>query len=209
MQLGVANAVVRRRKRHSCTIANICSLSDREPAAQPDIGDGQRLFKREPSRLRTLPFAWARIIVTGEQQIPHVEVTMSAWSRVNVDMNELWSVVRVRNHETELFHRLAHRGNGGFFAGVNVATRLQPQPESLVHVQRHTAATDHDRRRGHVPHIGVLVVRVGEGWHDFEKLGDRLTLAIVDGHGPREVCAQLTHRARSTFNHGRQGSSQA
>ncbi|MEK0415968.1 MAG: hypothetical protein RL352_1365 [Actinomycetota bacterium] len=40
-----------------------------------------------------------------------------------------------------------------------------------------------------MPHVSVLVVRVGEGWHDFEKLGNRLTLAIVDGHSAREVCA--------------------
>ncbi|MEK0415967.1 MAG: hypothetical protein RL352_1364 [Actinomycetota bacterium] len=69
---------------------------------------------------------------------------MTARSRVNVDMNELWSVVRVRNHETELFDRLTHRGSGGFFAGVDVAAGLQPQPESRVHVQRHTTTTDHD-----------------------------------------------------------------
>jgi hypothetical protein len=40
MQLGVANAVVRRRKRHSCTIANICSLSDGKAALQTRVGNG-------------------------------------------------------------------------------------------------------------------------------------------------------------------------
>jgi hypothetical protein len=65
-----------------------------------------------------------RILVTGKQQIPQVEVTMPPRTRVNIDMNKLRPVVRVRNHETELFHRLAQRGRSRLFARVDVSARL-------------------------------------------------------------------------------------
>ena len=202
MQLGIAV----RLKRHSLTIANICSLGDCKTAAQTNIGDSKCLFKRKPSRLLAFTITRMRIIVTRKQQIAHVEVTVTARAGVCIHMDELRPVVRVRNFETKLFHRLAQRGSRGFFARVDMPARLQPNTEAFVHVQHNTATTDDDGRCGHVTHVGVFVERVGERRHDLEKLGDRFAFAIIYGCCALKVRAQLHRCTRSAVNHGSQGS---
>ena len=168
MQLGIAV----RLKRHSLTIANICSLSDCKTAAQPGVGHRQRFFERKPPRLRTLTFTRVWIIVTCKQQVPHVEVSMPPRAGMHVHVDELRPVMWVRNCETQLFHRLAQRSSSRFFTGVDVPARLQPEPEAFVHVQGNTATTNDDGRCRHVTHVGVFVERVGKRRHDLEELDD-------------------------------------
>lgn len=149
VQLGVfsgvtISALLGTPRRHSLTIANICSYTSGEPAAQSDVGNGERFVGRKPSGVGAFAFARMRIIVAGEQHIPQVKVPVPARPGVHVDMDELRAVVRVRDCETELFLRLAHCRIGGVFSLVDVPAWLQPQAEPLVHVQHDAASPDDD-----------------------------------------------------------------
>jgi hypothetical protein len=85
-----------------------------------------------------------RITITSQQQVPQVEVAMPARPRVYIYVNQLWSNVRMRNCKPEFFMRLAHRCCSRVFAIVDMPARLQPQTQSFVHVQYHTAVTNDD-----------------------------------------------------------------
>jgi len=164
MQFGVVasvmiSALLDEPKRHSLTIANICSLGSSKPAAQTRVGNSERLIGREPPRIRTLAFTRMRVVVASEQQIAQVEMTMTARARVHINMDQLRPIVRMHDSEPEFFVRLAHRGPRRVFAIGDVPARLQPQLESFVHVQRDTAAPNDDRRRRHMANIGVLAER--------------------------------------------------
>jgi hypothetical protein len=66
-------------------------------------------------------------------------------------------------------------------AGVDVASRLDPDSQPLVLVEQHTARADDNPRCGHVHRIGIDVERGVEHVVQVEESGDRVGLALVDG----------------------------
>ena len=139
---------------------------------QARVGHGIRLGERKPSCVRTFVGTWVRIVVAREQEIPHVVVPMPAGPRVHINMNQLRTIVRMRDGEAKFFMRFAHRSHSGFFSGIDMPTGLQPQAKSFVQVQHHAPLAYHDCRSGDMTNIAVFVERVRERRHHRNELGD-------------------------------------
>lgn len=99
-------------------------------------------------------------------------------ARVHIEMHEPGAD---ESHvETGLLGRLSSRRIPGGLPGVDVATRLQPDPETAMPVQQHPTRADDDRRTGHVHRIGMLRERFGETVEQLEEPAPTLALALVD-----------------------------
>lgn len=57
---------------------------------------------------------------------------VTARAVVSVDMDELWRSAEVFGGDAGFFQHFSHRRIGWFFAGIDVAARLEPNTEAFV-----------------------------------------------------------------------------
>ncbi len=124
-----------------------------QSADEAGVRDGLGLVPSEPANLSALARAWRRRPL-GVHQIAKVEVSVGA-RVVDVHMNERRPAVRVKAAKTRLFEHFAERAVRWPLAGVDVTTRLEPQPQPLVQVEQDPRGRDDHRRSREVP-LGVV-----------------------------------------------------
>lgn len=152
-----------------------------ERTYQTGVGHRDSLLPIEPAHLLALPRRRGGVGVASHQQVADVEVGVAAGAGVNVDMHQTRPAPRVVDGEAGLLPGFPMGRGGGGLASLDVASRLQPQPQPAMEVQDYAAGADDDGRRGDVGGIGVLVEGTGEPGDLLQQRRDAGSLPVVDG----------------------------
>ena len=83
-------------------------------------------------------------------------------SHVDIEVDQVWTAGRVLDGEAQLLGRLALGRDVRCLAGVDVATGLHPDAQTLVEMQDRAAPPDDDARRSDVGGPGMLVAGCGQ-----------------------------------------------
>ena len=101
--------------------------------------------------------------------------------RVHVDVNDRWVSAEMRGCQSGLLEDFPDDPVRQRLPRIDMATGLDPDPQTLVPMKDHPAPPDDKCRRSDVKRIGVLAERLSKAIQLIKKCSDRDTFAFVDG----------------------------